>query len=110
MSKEQLEAAEIDGVTTSQNILFIILPNLRYVISFVTISTIISCFQIFTFIQVFTQGGPNNATNMLVFRIWQEGFRFFNFGNASAISSIMFVALMGLAVMMVRVLTKRDEA
>ena len=109
MSREQLEAAEVDGAKTIQSIIYIIIPNIRHVISFATITTIIGCFQVFTFIQVFTGGGPNNATNMLVYRAWEEGFRFFNFGNANAISSLMFIALFGLAIIMIRVLVKREE-
>jgi len=109
MPRDQLEAAEVDGAKPLQSIIHIIIPNIRYVISFVTITTIINCFQVFTFIQVFTGGGPNNATNMLVFRAWEEGFRFFNFGNANAISSLMFIALFGLALIMIHVLTNREK-
>lgn len=110
MPREQLEAAEVDGATPLQSILHVILPNIRYVTAFVAITTIIGCFQVFTTIQVFTQGGPNNATNMLVYQIWQEGFRFFNMGKASAISSLMFIVLLGLAVIMIRVLNKQEES
>jgi sn-glycerol 3-phosphate transport system permease protein len=110
MPREQLEAAEVDGATPLQSIIYIILPNIRYVTSFVTITTIIGCFQVFTTVQVFTQGGPNNSTNMLVYRIWQEGFRFFNIGNASTISTLMFLTLLGLAVIMVYILTKRGDS
>jgi len=108
MSREQLEAAEVDGATPFQSIIYVILPNIKYVTAFVTITTIIGCFQVFTTIQVFTQGGPNNATNMLVYQIWQEGFRFFDMGKASAISSLMFIVLLGFAVIMIRVLNKRE--
>jgi len=109
ISREQLEAAEIDGANPLHSIIYIILPNMMHVIYFVVITTIIGCFQIFTIIHVLTQGGPNNATNMLVYRIWQEGFRFFNFGYANTISTFMFIMLLTPSILMVRVLTRQED-
>ena len=109
MSKEQLEAAEVDGATPLQSIYHIILPNIKYVTAFVTITTVIACFQVFTTIQVLTAGGPNNETNLLVYQVWQQGFRFYNFGMANAISSLLFAVLFGLSLAMIRVLNKREE-
>jgi multiple sugar transport system permease protein len=51
---------------------------------------------------VMTQGGPNNATNILVYQIWQEAFRFFDFGRASAISLIIFIPLLVIVVLQIR--------
>ena len=110
LSREQLDAAKVDGATNWQSTFYIILPNIRYVISFITITTIIGCFQVFSTIQILTSGGPNNATNVLVYKIWQEGFRFFDLGKANAISSLMFVALFGISIVMIRVLIKRTSA
>ena len=110
MPKEQLEAAEVDGATPVQSIIHIVIPNIKYVIAFVAITTIIGCFQVFTMIQVLTLGGPNNATNMLVFQIWQEGFRFFDIGKANAISVLVFTMLFLFSIIMIRVLTRREDA
>jgi len=110
MAKDQLEAADVDGATPLQCIIHIVIPNIKYVIAFVTITTIIGCFQVFTMIQVLTLGGPNNATNMLAFQIRQEGFRFFDLGKANAISALVFVVLLLLAMIMIHVLTRREDA
>ena len=110
ISREQLDAAEVDGASPLQCIIYIILPNISHVTFFVSITTIIGCFQVFTIIHVLTQGGPNNATNMLVYRIWQESFRFFNFGYANTISSFMFILLLIPSICVVRILIKRDKS
>jgi sn-glycerol 3-phosphate transport system permease protein len=44
-----------------------------------------------------TQGGPSNATNLLVFYIYQHGFQYFRLGFAAASAVVMFVLVYGLS-------------
>lgn len=110
MPKEQLEAASVDGATPVQSILYIIIPSITYTITFVLITTVISCFQVFAIIRIMTEGGPNNATNMMVYQIWQEGFRFFNMGGASAMSTILFIFLFALSLVLMRFMDTGSES
>ncbi len=109
ISKEQLEAAKIDGANRLQIFRYVTFPSISYVTSFVTITTIISCFQIFTTIQVMTMGGPNNATNMPVFQLWQEAFQFFDMGRATSISTMMFIAILILSMIIMRRMEKAND-
>ena len=64
---------------------------------FILIITLIGALDaVFTPIRVLTEGGPNNATNNLMYAIYSEGFRFFRPGQASALSIILMVLFGGL--------------
>jgi multiple sugar transport system permease protein len=60
----------------------------------VSILTIISSFQVYDLIAVMTDGGPGRATNVLVYRIYQEGFNYLRFGYASAMAYFLFFIIM----------------
>lgn len=108
ISKEQLEAAKVDGANIFQLFRYITLPSISYVTAFVLITTVISSFQVFTVIQVMTEGGPNNATNMPVYQMWQEAFRFFDMGRATSISTLLFIALFILAMTAMKRMEKNN--
>ncbi len=108
VSREQIEASRVDGANWWSEIIYIILPSLGHVLLFVLISTLISAFQVFTVIQVMTSGGPNNATNMLVYQVWEEAFRFFDMGRSTAISSILFVLLLIMSIVLMRNMERSD--
>jgi multiple sugar transport system permease protein len=105
--RECYEAAKVDGAGHLNAFLYITFPLIMPVTLFVLVVTIIACFQVFTTVQVMTMGGPNNATNMLVFQTWQEGFQFFDMGRACAISTILFVLLLGLSILLIRMMETR---
>lgn len=60
----------------------------------VTILALISSFQVFDLISIMTEGGPGRATNVLVYRIYQEGFKYLNFGYASAMAYFLFIIIL----------------
>lgn len=108
ISKEQLEAAKVDGANALQTFRYITLPSLSHVTTFVGLTTVISSFQVFTVIQVMTEGGPNNATNMPVYQMWQEAFRFFDMGRATSISTLLFISLFLLAMAAMKRMEKNE--
>ncbi len=108
ISQEQLDAAKVDGANAFQIFRYITLPSISYVTTFVGITTVISSFQVFTVIQVMTEGGPNNATNMPVYQMWQEAFRFFDMGRATSISTILFISLFILAMAAMKRMEKHN--
>lgn len=95
ISEELYEAAEIDGATTLQKFFKITVPLLRPTIFFLFITMLIGSFKVFDIIAFLTEGGPNNSSSVLVFRIYEEGFKNYNMGYASAISWLLF-AIIGL--------------
>ncbi|CAN5293964.1 sugar ABC transporter permease [soil metagenome] len=91
--KEYLEAAAIDGANERQRTLRITIPLLRFAIFFVTITTVINWLQFFDEPYVLTQGGPVGATTSISLYIFQQGFRYNQFGFASAGSLVLFVII-----------------
>ena len=93
--KEVLEAAYVDGAHGWGLMRRIVLPLFAPTGLFlVTITLIGSLDAVFTPIRVLTEGGPNNATNNVMYVIYSEGFRFFRVGQAAALSVIL-IALFG---------------
>ena len=60
----------------------------------VTILSIINSFQVFDLVNIMTQGGPGRSTNVLVYRIYQEGLQKLQFGYASAMAYFLFIIIM----------------
>jgi sn-glycerol 3-phosphate transport system permease protein len=74
---------------------------------FLIVITLISAMDVvFTPIRVLTEGGPNNATNNLMYAIYSEGFRFFRLGQASTLSVILIVFFGGLIYWQYRLLDR----
>lgn len=93
ISREMYEAAEIDGSGKWNAFWHITLPLLKNTTFFITIISIINSFQVFGYALIMTEGGPGNATNTLVLYIYQQGFKFFNMGYASAIAWVLFIII-----------------
>lgn len=92
--KQLYEAAEIDGAGRVKKFFKITLPLLSPTTFMVMILIIINSFQVFDLIQVMTDGGPGRATNVLVYRIYQEGFKYSHFGYASAEAYFLFAMIL----------------
>lgn len=88
------EAARIDGAGAWQRFRHVTLPMLSPTTFFVIVITIINSFQAFTPIYIMTGGGPGYATQVLVFRIYEEAFVNSAFGYASAQAVILFLIVL----------------
>lgn len=91
---EYLEAAKIDGATSFQQFRHITLPLLRPIMFFVVVIETISSFQIFDIVYVMTGGGPVRSSYSLVYMLYDQGFKFFDFGYASAIGMVLFAIVL----------------
>lgn len=87
------ESAQIDGANKIQTFFKITLPLLSPVIFFVVIITTISSFQVFDLIYLMTQGGPEGATDVLVYWLYKNAFEYFEIGRASATAYILFIII-----------------
>lgn len=94
INQSYYEAAQIDGANAFQRFIHITLPLLTPSIFYVLIVSLINSFQLFPQIMIMTQGGPNGATQVMVERIYNYGFRYFKMGYASAFSWILFIIIM----------------
>jgi ABC-type sugar transport system permease subunit len=84
------ETGKLDGVNSAQSFWHITRPMLSPTTFFVVVMSVINSFQAFTSIYVMTGGGPGEATQVLVFRIYEEAFVNSNFGYASAQATVLF--------------------
>ena len=73
---------------------------------FLTIIGLINSIQVFETINIMTAGGPVNSTNTLVYYIYENGFRFFKLGNASAAGVILLIILTILTIIYFKILSK----
>lgn len=105
--KDLYESAEIDGANVLLKHIKITIPMLSPTLFFVTVVDIINAFQQFGVINIMTQGGPVDSTNVLVYSIYREAFFNFRFGIASAESIILFVILLILTLLQFRIGERR---
>lgn len=88
------EAAEIDGAGKVTRFFHITLSQISPIIFFNLINQTIQALQNFTSAQVITEGGPLKSTYVLGLKLYKEGFSYFKMGYASAISWVVFAAIM----------------
>jgi multiple sugar transport system permease protein len=92
------EAARLEGASGWQQFRTITLPLLRPTMLFVAVLTTVGLFQTFAEPYVMTRGGPLNATLTVPMLMYQQGFRWWSLGQASAIAFLLFgVILLGSA-------------
>lgn len=103
------ESARLDGVGRWQEFRHITLPLTKPTILYLLIVGTIGSFQVFIPVYVITQGGPNHATDTIVFRIFTTAFDLFDFGRASAMAAILFVLIACVAVVQYRFLATDVE-
>lgn len=102
ISREAYEAGEIDGAVGWRKHRYITLPLLSPTTFFVAIVSLIGSFQIFDLAFVMTQGGPANATNTIVYYVYQNAFQFYRMGYASAAAMILFAIVLALTLFQYR--------
>jgi multiple sugar transport system permease protein len=103
------EAARVDGSNIAQEIRYITLPGLRYVLMTVILLLTIWGFNSITLIFTMTQGGPADLSLILPLHVYRMGFMFFNFNAAAAESIFLFVILTILISLYLRLFSKSTE-
>lgn len=96
------DAAKVDGARGWALFRYITLPLLRPAMLFVAVFTSIGFLQVMEEPFVMTNGGPVDSTLTTSMLIYEQGFRFFNLGYASAIAYVLFVIIAVLAVIQFR--------
>jgi multiple sugar transport system permease protein len=88
------EAARIDGANAWQRLRHITLPLLAPTLLVVSIITVAGYFQLFAEPYVMTRGGPLQSTFSVLFYMYEEGFKWWNLGRASAIAFLLFLLIL----------------
>jgi multiple sugar transport system permease protein len=87
------EAARIDGANAWHQFLHVTLPGLGPMLLLVSILTMAGYFQLFAEPYVMTQGGPVESTVSVLYFMYEQGFKWWNLGFASAVAFILFVIM-----------------
>jgi multiple sugar transport system permease protein len=107
ISRDCLEAAQIDGADTWQRIRYVILPLLSPTLLFMVLLTVLLASQwTFPIINALTQGGPRSGTTNVYYVLWQFGFQTFNVGLSSAAGILFFSGFLGLAIGTMRLIDR----
>ncbi len=96
------EAAELDGAGAIAKFVHVTLPQISPIIFFNVIMQTINALQAFTNAFVITKGGPLKSTYLLGMKLYQEAFSYYKMGYASAISWIIFGAIMIVTLLLFR--------
>jgi multiple sugar transport system permease protein len=107
ISPSLYEAAEIDGANNWRQFWHVTLPGLRPTTFFVLMISLINSFQVFDQVNIMTDGGPGNATTVMVQNIYNSAFNFFEMGRASAMSWLLFLIIF--AVSLVQMFGERKK-
>jgi multiple sugar transport system permease protein len=102
------EAARLDGASAWQQFQHVTLPQLAPTTFFVTLITIIGYFQFFAEPYVITQGGPLNSTLSIVLYLYQQGFRWWRMGYASALAFVLFFIVFSITLIQMAVKKHRE--
>jgi multiple sugar transport system permease protein len=100
--EELYEAARIDGASVWRQFRSVTLPMLSPVVMLVGILTIAGYFQLFAEPYVMTQGGPLQSTVSVLYFMYEEGFKWWNLGSASAVAFVLFLLIFAVTALQLR--------
>lgn len=109
LSSDVIEAAIIDGSSRGQLLRYIIIPSLKPVLLSSLILDTLWWFKHFTLVYMMTQGGPENATNIVSIDIYKTAFEYFKYGQAAAMSAIVFIICFVISQMQRRALSEKTS-
>ena len=96
------EAARIDGASAWRQLRDVTLPALAPVLLMVSILTMAGHFQLFAEPYVMTQGGPAQRTITVLYFMYDEGFKWWSLGSASAVAFVLFVIMFAVTLLQLR--------
>ncbi|MBI9089088.1 MAG: ABC transporter permease subunit [Desulfobacterium sp.] len=108
--KSLIEAAAIDGASPFRRFWTITFPLLSPTFFFLSVMNIIySFFETFGVIHTVTQGGPGGSTNILVYKVYQDGFVGLNLGSSSAQSVVLMALIIFITFLQFRFVEKKVQ-
>ncbi|WP_408629845.1 carbohydrate ABC transporter permease [Amycolatopsis aidingensis] len=106
---ELYEAAELDGAGIWKRLRHVTIPQTRFVLLVLLLLQIVATMQVFTEPFVMTGGGPDNSTVTVLLLLYRYAFVYNDFGSASAMSLLLFVALGVFSAAYLRLTTRRES-
>lgn len=109
MSTELEEASQIEGASRWYHFRRITLPLLMPTTLFVMVVAFTNVFKIVDHLFIMTHGGPNNASQLLLFYIYEVSFRYLDKGYAAALTMVLVVLLVAVSLLQIRLLERRTH-
>lgn len=103
------EAAAVDGATKWNQFWNITIPGLRNITVFISLSIVVSAFQLIIQPMMMTAGGPQNSTMTIVYEIYQTGFKYNKMGYGSAMALVFTVMVLILTLIQNKLTNKSNE-
>jgi sn-glycerol 3-phosphate transport system permease protein len=107
MSPHLKEAADIEGASRGYFFRRVTFPLLMPTTLFVLVNAVINAFRLVDHVVVMTRGGPDNATELLLYYIYEVGFRFWDSAYAAALTAVLLAILALLALVQFFVLERK---
>jgi ABC-type sugar transport system permease subunit len=101
------EAARVDGAGVLWRFRSVTLPMLSPITFFLVVTALLSSFQAFDIIKVMTEGGPVDATNTLIYYVYEQGFVAYNAGRAAAAALVLFAIMFAITLIQLRYAEER---
>jgi multiple sugar transport system permease protein len=101
--RDLYEAAELEGASRWQQLRHVTLPALAPMLLMVSILTMAGHFQLFAEPYVMTQGGPAQRTVTVLYFMYEEGFKWWSLGSASAVAFVLFAFMFAFTLLQMRV-------
>ncbi len=101
------EAARMDGASALRRFWHVTLPALAPVLLLVSLLTVAGYLQLFAEPYVMTQGGPQQSTVSVLYFMFEQGFKWWNLGTASAVAFLLFVMILAVTLIQLAVARRR---
>ena len=101
------EAARIDGASPLRRFWHVTLPGLAPVVMVVSVLTMAGYLQLFAEPYVMTQGGPGQSTVSVLYFMYEQGFKWWNLGTASAVAFLLFILVLAVTLVQLAVARRR---
>jgi sn-glycerol 3-phosphate transport system permease protein len=108
--KSLVEAAAIDGAGPARRVWTIVLPLLSPTTFFLLVVNVVyAFFNTFAIIDAATSGGPGSATEILVYKVYKDGFKALDLGSSAAQSVILMAIVIGLTIVQFRYIERKVQ-
>ena len=104
-----IEAAEVDGATRMQTFWKIMWPQVTPTTLYILVITTINSFQCFALIQLLTSGGPNHSTDTIMYYIYYQAFKLYQYGYGNAMGVILAIIIAVLSAIQFKVAGKGNN-
>lgn len=109
VTKEEYEAAAVDGASSWSTFWSVVLPRIRPTLALATVLTTVYTINNFNAIWLMTGGGPVGSTEIVFTYGYKRAFVDYAFGTAAAVSVVLFAVLLGLTLIYLAVLDRGDD-